>query len=205
MISSSKQGDTYVSPSDAIMSPASQKLQGFKQRQINKQRFVHIIFHPETLTTSYGSSGGVFFFFLSIFSFKSDMKRNQEVLTRLSLAFFLAAARIKPPDSSSRERRAGMKAVQTSTLLLSRNGLEKQTATAVLREKEGNEGFWSRTWILLPIEKKKRKKKLLSADFTDGFLLSWLYGQGRPFQQEKNGKSSGYTPFSSQRRFGRRN
>ncbi|RMY27716.1 hypothetical protein D0866_09947 [Hortaea werneckii] len=35
---SSKQGDTYVSPSDAIMSPASQKLQGFKQRQINKQR-----------------------------------------------------------------------------------------------------------------------------------------------------------------------
>ncbi|GAB1734780.1 hypothetical protein NU195Hw_g8857t1 [Hortaea werneckii] len=32
-----KQGDTYVSPSDAIMSPASQKLQGFKQRQINKQ------------------------------------------------------------------------------------------------------------------------------------------------------------------------
>ncbi|KAI7595802.1 hypothetical protein KC343_g17272, partial [Hortaea werneckii] len=52
-----KQGDTYVSPSDAIMSPASQKLQGFKQRQINKQRFVHIIFHPETLTTSYGSSG----------------------------------------------------------------------------------------------------------------------------------------------------
>ncbi|RMY87028.1 hypothetical protein D0861_05615 [Hortaea werneckii] len=39
-----KQGDTYVSPSDAIMSPASQKLQGFKQRQINKQRFVHITF-----------------------------------------------------------------------------------------------------------------------------------------------------------------
>ncbi|WPH00679.1 Hypothetical protein R9X50_00350900 [Acrodontium crateriforme] len=26
----------YVSPSDAIMSPASQKLAGFKQRQINK-------------------------------------------------------------------------------------------------------------------------------------------------------------------------
>ena len=28
---------TYVSPSDAIMSPASQKLSSFKQRQINKQ------------------------------------------------------------------------------------------------------------------------------------------------------------------------
>jgi hypothetical protein len=32
------QGDDslYVSPSDAIMSPASQKLSSFKQRQINK-------------------------------------------------------------------------------------------------------------------------------------------------------------------------
>ncbi|RMY13578.1 hypothetical protein D0868_01944 [Hortaea werneckii] len=51
-----KQGDTYVSPSDAIMSPASQKLQGFKQRQINKQRFVTIItFTPESTT---GNSGG---------------------------------------------------------------------------------------------------------------------------------------------------
>lgn len=28
---------TYISPSDAILSPASSKLQGFKQRQINKQ------------------------------------------------------------------------------------------------------------------------------------------------------------------------
>ncbi|KAK3717765.1 hypothetical protein LTR37_005536 [Vermiconidia calcicola] len=27
----------YISPSDAIMSPASQKLSGFKQRQIDKQ------------------------------------------------------------------------------------------------------------------------------------------------------------------------
>lgn len=33
----SQQGQTYISPSDAIMSPASQKLAGFKQRQINKQ------------------------------------------------------------------------------------------------------------------------------------------------------------------------
>lgn len=31
----------YVSPSDAIMSPASQKLSSFKQRQINKQ-YVHL-------------------------------------------------------------------------------------------------------------------------------------------------------------------
>ncbi|KAH9828285.1 Spo12 family [Teratosphaeria destructans] len=29
---------TYVSPSDAIMSPASQKLAGFKQRQIDKSQ-----------------------------------------------------------------------------------------------------------------------------------------------------------------------
>jgi len=28
----------YISPSDAIMSPASQKLAGFKQRQITKQQ-----------------------------------------------------------------------------------------------------------------------------------------------------------------------
>jgi hypothetical protein len=28
--------NAYVSPSDAIMSPASQKLSGFKQRQMNK-------------------------------------------------------------------------------------------------------------------------------------------------------------------------
>ena len=28
---------TYISPSDAIMSPASKKLSSFKQRQINKQ------------------------------------------------------------------------------------------------------------------------------------------------------------------------
>lgn len=33
----SKQSGTYISPSDAILSPASQKLAGFKQRQINKQ------------------------------------------------------------------------------------------------------------------------------------------------------------------------
>ncbi|EME82093.1 uncharacterized protein MYCFIDRAFT_77611 [Pseudocercospora fijiensis CIRAD86] len=32
-----KGNGTYVSPSDAILSPASQKLAGFKQRQINKQ------------------------------------------------------------------------------------------------------------------------------------------------------------------------
>ncbi|EMF12059.1 uncharacterized protein SEPMUDRAFT_149842 [Sphaerulina musiva SO2202] len=32
-----KSNGTYVSPSDAILSPASQKLAGFKQRQINKQ------------------------------------------------------------------------------------------------------------------------------------------------------------------------
>ncbi|PPJ51502.1 hypothetical protein CBER1_07958 [Cercospora berteroae] len=32
-----KASGTYVSPSDAILSPASQKLAGFKQRQINKQ------------------------------------------------------------------------------------------------------------------------------------------------------------------------
>ncbi|EME43138.1 hypothetical protein DOTSEDRAFT_173806 [Dothistroma septosporum NZE10] len=30
-------GDKYISPSDAILSPASQKLAGFKQRQMNKQ------------------------------------------------------------------------------------------------------------------------------------------------------------------------
>jgi hypothetical protein len=36
--SDKNQGDDslYVSPSDAIMSPASQKLSSFKQRQINK-------------------------------------------------------------------------------------------------------------------------------------------------------------------------
>ncbi|KAK8213172.1 hypothetical protein M8818_002470 [Zalaria obscura] len=32
-----KEGQSYVSPSDAIMSPASQKLSSFKQRQMNKQ------------------------------------------------------------------------------------------------------------------------------------------------------------------------
>jgi hypothetical protein len=32
-----KQPGAYVSPSDAILSPASSKLAGFKQRQINKQ------------------------------------------------------------------------------------------------------------------------------------------------------------------------
>ncbi|KXL43645.1 hypothetical protein M433DRAFT_157224 [Acidomyces richmondensis BFW] len=32
-----KQNGAYVSPSDAIMSPASQKLASFKQKQINKQ------------------------------------------------------------------------------------------------------------------------------------------------------------------------
>ncbi|KAM0719121.1 hypothetical protein Q7P37_005026 [Cladosporium fusiforme] len=32
-----KNNPLYVSPSDAIMSPASQKLSSFKQRQINKQ------------------------------------------------------------------------------------------------------------------------------------------------------------------------
>jgi len=31
------QPGAYVSPSDAIMSPASQKLSSFKQRQMNKQ------------------------------------------------------------------------------------------------------------------------------------------------------------------------
>ena len=64
MFSSSKQGDTYVSPSDAIMSPASQKLQGFKQRQINKQRFVHIFSTRNRPPTSYRSSGGMFFLIL---------------------------------------------------------------------------------------------------------------------------------------------
>ena len=34
----SKGSGSYISPSDAIMSPASQKLAGFKQRQINKQQ-----------------------------------------------------------------------------------------------------------------------------------------------------------------------
>ena len=33
-----KQSGNYISPSDAILSPASQKLAGFKQRQINKQQ-----------------------------------------------------------------------------------------------------------------------------------------------------------------------
>lgn len=33
-----KQSGSYISPSDAILSPASQKLAGFKQRQINKQQ-----------------------------------------------------------------------------------------------------------------------------------------------------------------------
>ena len=32
-----KPGQTYISPSDQILSPASQKLSNFKQRQINKQ------------------------------------------------------------------------------------------------------------------------------------------------------------------------
>ncbi|CAK3836550.1 Hypothetical predicted protein [Lecanosticta acicola] len=32
-----KQSGPYISPSDAILSPATQKLAGFKQRQINKQ------------------------------------------------------------------------------------------------------------------------------------------------------------------------
>lgn len=32
------QSGTYISPSDAILSPASEKLAGFKQRQINKQQ-----------------------------------------------------------------------------------------------------------------------------------------------------------------------
>lgn len=31
------QNGTYISPSDAILSPATQKLAGFKQRQIGKQ------------------------------------------------------------------------------------------------------------------------------------------------------------------------
>lgn len=33
----STQNGAYVSPSDAIQSPASQKLAGFKQRQINRK------------------------------------------------------------------------------------------------------------------------------------------------------------------------
>jgi hypothetical protein len=33
----SKPGQAYVSPSDAILSPASKKLADFKQKQINKQ------------------------------------------------------------------------------------------------------------------------------------------------------------------------
>ncbi|KAK5134914.1 hypothetical protein LTR08_006004 [Meristemomyces frigidus] len=33
-----KQSGAYVSPSDAILSPASEKLMGFKQRQINRQQ-----------------------------------------------------------------------------------------------------------------------------------------------------------------------
>ncbi|EMC97364.1 hypothetical protein BAUCODRAFT_33083 [Baudoinia panamericana UAMH 10762] len=33
-----KQSAAYISPSDAILSPASQKLSTFKQRQINKQQ-----------------------------------------------------------------------------------------------------------------------------------------------------------------------
>ncbi|KAI4758643.1 hypothetical protein E4T52_09190 [Aureobasidium sp. EXF-3400] len=37
--------NAYVSPSDAIMSPASQKLSGFKQRQMNKSNPVK----PRTL------------------------------------------------------------------------------------------------------------------------------------------------------------
>ncbi|KAK0265184.1 hypothetical protein LTR91_008267 [Friedmanniomyces endolithicus] len=36
--SSSDKSGAYISPSDAIMSPASQKLAGFKQRQITKQQ-----------------------------------------------------------------------------------------------------------------------------------------------------------------------
>ncbi|TKA79991.1 hypothetical protein B0A55_02101 [Friedmanniomyces simplex] len=36
--SSTDKSGAYVSPSDAIMSPASQKLAGFKQRQITKQQ-----------------------------------------------------------------------------------------------------------------------------------------------------------------------
>jgi hypothetical protein len=37
LLSFRKQTTSYVSPSDAIQSPASQKLAGFKQRQINRQ------------------------------------------------------------------------------------------------------------------------------------------------------------------------
>ncbi|KAK1075373.1 hypothetical protein LTR74_000335 [Friedmanniomyces endolithicus] len=36
--SSTDKSGAYISPSDAIMSPASQKLAGFKQRQITKQQ-----------------------------------------------------------------------------------------------------------------------------------------------------------------------
>ncbi|KAF2719877.1 hypothetical protein K431DRAFT_313826 [Polychaeton citri CBS 116435] len=32
-----KNGEVYISPSDAILSPASQKLSSFKQRQMNKK------------------------------------------------------------------------------------------------------------------------------------------------------------------------
>ncbi|KAK0259495.1 hypothetical protein LTR48_001500 [Friedmanniomyces endolithicus] len=36
--SSTDKSGAYISPSDAIMSPASQKLAGFKQRQITKKQ-----------------------------------------------------------------------------------------------------------------------------------------------------------------------
>ncbi|KAK5121916.1 hypothetical protein LTR85_004488 [Meristemomyces frigidus] len=55
-----KQCGTYVSPSDAILSPASEKLAGFKQRQINKQQngkksTSRLLFGR----TPSGSSGGI--------------------------------------------------------------------------------------------------------------------------------------------------
>ena len=74
------------------------------------------------------------------------------------LTFFAAAARIKPPDSFSPERRAGMK-VDRMSRLLSRNGREE-----LPRQEEGR-GWKTFLFVLiftpLPnlVQKKKKKKK----------------------------------------------
>ena len=39
----------YISPSDSILSPASQKLAGFKQKQINKQCVLYPQYDPRIL------------------------------------------------------------------------------------------------------------------------------------------------------------
>lgn len=95
-----------------------------------------------------------------------------------------------------------MKAVRTSTLLMSRNGLEVNGHSG-MEEKGGGRRVLVQNFkppFKPKEEEKKKEKNCCSWTLQTGFCFMVIRAR-RPFQQERNGKSSGYTPFHHKRRF----